>query len=94
VLKIGRTDGIGTSLIKIKLEPGWRFTKRTYNGQALGHIYLTCDRAAPGNVAQQQQTAPIPLNQTQHDSLPVRNDPPQVQNDPLQEQNDPSQGSW
>jgi hypothetical protein len=53
-IKIGRTYEIGSGLTKINLEPGWRFTKRTYNGQTIGHIYLTSDLAAP-NVHSQQQ---------------------------------------
>jgi N-acetylmuramoyl-L-alanine amidase len=46
-VEIGRSHGIGSGLTKIDLEPGWRFTKRTYNGQPLGHIYLTNDLTAP-----------------------------------------------
>jgi hypothetical protein len=99
-LKIGRTYGIGSGLTKINLEPGWRFTKRTYNGQTLGHIYLTCNRAAPSNIAQ-QDTQPVRLNQTQHDSPQVHNNSSRRQNDslPVQnnsslEQNAPSQAGW
>jgi len=40
---IGRTNGIANGLTKINLISGWRFTKRTYNGKQLGHIYLTND---------------------------------------------------
>jgi hypothetical protein len=87
-IKIGSTRGIGNGVTKIELEPGWRFTKRSYNGEITRHVYLTSDRAAPGNLAQQQQTAPIDLNQTQYDSPQVQDDPPQAQNDPLEEQND------
>lgn len=42
-LVIGRTYGVANGLTKINLQPGWRFTKRTYNGKMLGHIYLTND---------------------------------------------------
>lgn len=42
-LEIGQTHGISNDLTKIILNPGWRFTKRVYNGQVLGHIYLTND---------------------------------------------------
>lgn len=42
-LTIGRSNGITNGLMKINLEPGWRFTKRTYNGRTLNHIYLTQD---------------------------------------------------
>ncbi len=40
---IGRTHGLANGFTKIVLEPGWRFTKRSYQGQVLGHIYLTND---------------------------------------------------
>lgn len=43
IMTIGKTDGISNEFMKINLEPGWRFTKRTYNGRTLGHIYLTRD---------------------------------------------------
>lgn len=46
---IGRTRGVGNGLTKIALESGWRFTKRTYNGKLLGHIYLTNDSLALAN---------------------------------------------
>ncbi len=46
-IKIGSTHGSGEGLTKIELEPGWRFTKRTYNGQPINHIYLTNDLTAP-----------------------------------------------
>lgn len=42
-LLIGRTYGLADGFTKIVLEPGWRFAKRTYEGQELGHIYLTTD---------------------------------------------------
>jgi hypothetical protein len=41
---IGRSYGISNGFIKIILEPGWRFTKRSYQGKTLGHIYFTFDR--------------------------------------------------
>ena len=44
-LLIGRTHGMASGFTKIVLEPGWRFTKRSYQGQELGHIYLTNDWA-------------------------------------------------
>lgn len=53
-IKIGSTHGIGEGLTKIELEPGWRFTKRTYNGQTVSHIYLTSDLAAPGSISQKR----------------------------------------
>lgn len=43
---IGRSEGLGQGFLKIQLDPGWRFTKRTYQGQVLGHVYLTGDSSA------------------------------------------------
>ncbi|WP_013322232.1 DUF3747 domain-containing protein [Gloeothece verrucosa] len=43
---IGRTYGMTQGLLKIFLNPGWRFTKRTYQGKVLGHVYLTGDTQA------------------------------------------------
>lgn len=44
---IGRTHGMNSGFSKIVLEPGWRFSKRTFDGKKLGHVYLTSDLAAP-----------------------------------------------
>lgn len=40
-MEIGRTNGIANGFNKIVLNPGWQFAKRTFNGQTLGHVYLT-----------------------------------------------------
>ncbi len=55
-LLIGRTYGVTGSYVKILLEPGWRYTKRTYQGQTLGHIYLTYD----GDLGTIPQPGPSP----------------------------------
>lgn len=44
---VGRSTGVTTDFAKIALDPGWRFTKRTYGDRTLGHIYLTYDGNAP-----------------------------------------------
>lgn len=43
-LEIGRVGGTTTDFAKIRLNSGWRLTKRTYNGSTLGHFYLTNDQ--------------------------------------------------
>jgi N-acetylmuramoyl-L-alanine amidase len=43
-LEVGRTRGIPQEFGEIELNPGWRVTRRVYNGQALGHLYLTNDQ--------------------------------------------------
>ncbi|NES87501.1 MAG: DUF3747 domain-containing protein, partial [Moorea sp. SIO2B7] len=40
-IEIGSTKGITNDFAKIILNPGWRLTKRVYNGRTLGHLYLT-----------------------------------------------------
>jgi hypothetical protein len=40
-LVIGRTNGLASGMLKVFLEPGWKFTKRTYQGKVLGHFYLS-----------------------------------------------------
>lgn len=43
---IGRTGGIstaGSGFLEIELEPGWRITQRTFEGDRLGHFYYTND---------------------------------------------------
>lgn len=42
-LEIGRTRGLTSGFARIYLDPGWRLTRRTYQGRSLGHIYLTHD---------------------------------------------------
>ncbi|MDJ0844902.1 MAG: DUF3747 domain-containing protein, partial [Crocosphaera sp.] len=43
---VGRSEGLASGFLKINLDPGWRFTQRTYNGQILSHVYLTGDSTA------------------------------------------------
>ncbi len=43
-IEIGRTNGLSQSPMKVNLSPGWRLTRRTYEGNPLGHIYLTNNR--------------------------------------------------
>lgn len=43
-LEVGKTNGITNGFAKITLNPGWRFTRRVYNGQMVGHVYLTNDQ--------------------------------------------------
>lgn len=42
-LEIGRARGITSGFAKLELNPGWRFSKRNYDGRTLGHVYLTND---------------------------------------------------
>ena len=43
---IGSTRGMGSGSLKIFLNPGWRLTKRTYEGTTTEHLYLSGDSTA------------------------------------------------
>jgi len=49
-VEIGRTHGTHSGFSKIILQPGWRFTKRTFEGKTLGHVYLSSNLAPPGGI--------------------------------------------
>lgn len=66
-IEIGRTDGFADGSLKIDLNPGWQMAYRTYNGQVLGHVYLTHD--APLDTQLASTTAPNLGSSTAH-SLP------------------------
>ncbi|MBL1177751.1 MAG: DUF3747 domain-containing protein [Pantanalinema sp. GBBB05] len=64
-LLIGRVRGNTNGFAKIYLEPGWRLTKRVYNGSPVGHIYLTNDQTiaslnATALAARPPITTPLP----------------------------------
>ncbi|TAD76462.1 MAG: DUF3747 domain-containing protein [Oscillatoriales cyanobacterium] len=42
-MDIATTGGFTSGFLKLQLFPGWRFTKRTYNGRPLPHFYFTND---------------------------------------------------
>ena len=42
-LEIARANGVSSGFVKLELNPGWRFTKRNYQGRTLGNHYLTND---------------------------------------------------
>ncbi|MBF2049918.1 MAG: DUF3747 domain-containing protein [Leptolyngbya sp. IPPAS B-1204] len=44
LIEIGRTYGMPNGFSRIVLNPGWRLTRRAFNGRPVGHIYLTYDQ--------------------------------------------------
>ncbi|NEQ96054.1 MAG: DUF3747 domain-containing protein [Cyanothece sp. SIO2G6] len=46
-LIIGRANGVTNGFARLNLDPGWKFAKRTYNDQVLGHVYLAYDSNLP-----------------------------------------------
>ncbi|NEQ36100.1 MAG: DUF3747 domain-containing protein [Okeania sp. SIO3I5] len=56
---VGRTGGISDGMMKIILEPGWQFTKRSYQDKTLGHFYFSYDSFAAKQSAIEQKIAEI-----------------------------------
>ncbi|TVQ09428.1 MAG: DUF3747 domain-containing protein [Leptolyngbya sp. DLM2.Bin27] len=78
-IEIGRTNGRANGFLRVQLNPGWQIARRTYNGQPVGHIYLT--HAAPMAVALATGTNP-PLSQTPSTPPPARPTAPPIQTPP------------
>lgn len=82
-LKIGETQSLTDGFLKIQLEPGWRFSKRSYNGKTLGHIYFTHDQVpsadtiaeAPSDAVPPLESAPPAPSEDGVDSLPPLESP-------------------
>lgn len=82
---LGRTQGLIRSFMKISLDPNWQFTRRTFQGRALGHFYFsnnqvgTPDSNATAPVIPTPETFtpanptpinPMPANPTPQNSIP------------------------
>ena len=52
VLEIGRSNGVANDFVKLTLDPGWQMSRRTLNGSAQGHIYLSNAESLETVVAQ------------------------------------------
>lgn len=63
-IEVGSTSGISDGFDKITLNPGWRLTRRTYQGKSLGHIYITSDSATPPVTPETPAPSPAPLPET------------------------------
>lgn len=73
-IEIGRTQAIANGFTKIELNQGWRLTKRTYNGRALGHVYLTNNQDLPTLIAAAggSRPQPAPVTRPVTPSQPVQ----------------------
>jgi hypothetical protein len=56
-LIVGRTNGQTQGFLKINLEPGWHFSRRSYQGKPLGHLYFSYTNPSP-------MTTPLPTDTT------------------------------
>lgn len=69
---VGTAQGLNGQPMKIQLNPGWRFSKRTYEGKMLGHVYFSYDSASA-------QT-PLPFNNNSEVNNPQTTNIPDVNN--------------
>ncbi|MGI8933027.1 MAG: N-acetylmuramoyl-L-alanine amidase [Phormidesmis sp.] len=51
-LEIGRSNGVANDFVKITLDPGWQLSRRTLNGSAQGHVYLSNSQSLETVIAQ------------------------------------------
>jgi hypothetical protein len=76
---VGTAHGLNGQPMKIQLNPGWRFSKRTYQGKVLGHVYFSYDSAAA------QMSQPVEeINNTMMDNTMMDN-PDMVEQGIMQE---------
>ncbi len=64
-LEIARSNGVANDFVKLTLEPGWQMSRRTLNGSAQGHVYLSNSQSLDTVIAQAggarpTSTAPTP----------------------------------
>ena len=59
---VGRTYGVSDGFLKIVLNPGWHFTKRTYQGKTLGHVYLAGSSSAINSATASDTESQASLN--------------------------------
>ncbi len=70
-IEIGKTYGLADGFMKVYLNPGWRLTRRTYNGQPLGHIYLTSDISLTEFANRPPVVEPTPQPSLQSPTVPT-----------------------
>lgn len=69
---VGSSEGLNGQPMKIKLNPGWRFSKRSYEGKVLGHVYFSYNPAAPTEETNEMNDPNLqqPLEQQSEEVLP------------------------
>ena len=69
---IGSAEGLNGDAMKIKLNPGWRFTKRTYQGKVLGHVYFSYDSGLDSPVAEEMDSNSEPTSEKIPEQQPMQ----------------------
>jgi len=62
-INVGTVGEYNDQAMRVNLNPGWQFSRRSYQGNALGHVYFSY--TAPEETVEQNMTEPEPeMNQT------------------------------
>ena len=86
VLEIGRSNGVANDFVKLELDPGWTMTRRTLNGSAQGHVYLSNSNSLDAVIAQAGGPRPTPTAPTPEPTpevFPSPSSPPLLGGNPL-----------
>jgi len=90
---VGSAQGINGDAMKIHLNPGWRFSKRTYEGKVLGHVYFSYDSGKAQTetpiINTQQTPPPLPTQGTIREIVSPDVQPRKQQIKPVTQTNQP-----
>jgi N-acetylmuramoyl-L-alanine amidase len=67
---VGTTQGLSKGFLKIILNPGWQFTRRTFQGRALGHFYFSSTQVPSGSEGS-TSVSPTPESPTPVSPIPA-----------------------
>ncbi len=76
---LGRTQGMSLDdqrFMQIQLNPGWQFTKRSYQGKVLGHYYISGSRANLVQAGMSTEPAPVAPDSVQPPLTEASNETP------------------
>ncbi len=68
---VGRTRGLAPGFMKVELDPGWQFSKRAFNGKALGHFYFSGSQTAIASASSGSPPSVTPTNTSGTPSVPA-----------------------
>lgn len=88
-LEVGRSNGSANDFVKIELDAGWSMARRVYNGQTLGHIYLTNNQSLEAVIAASGASPTSPAPQP----TPIPSPSPPSSGNPLPRPSLPSPGN-
>jgi hypothetical protein len=56
---VGKTQGITGQPMLIELNPGWQYSKRTYQGKVLGHVYFSYSDSNVSAISETSENNPL-----------------------------------